>query len=119
MKNRRLINNLTDLNMMITLYVQKSNDINSIYGTLNITLQAGESTEVEYGDLRNGFLLGVCVKPLPVDAVEAYYVQVKQRGDIVDNWLNNADAVNMTIEQLHSMDSHLAIEESLFASQTA
>ncbi len=116
MKNRRLINNLTGLTMMVTFYVQANNDMNSIYGTLNITLQAGESTEVEYGDLRNGFLLGLCVKPLPADTAEAYYIQVKQRGDMMDNWLNNADAINITIEHLHSMNSHLPIEQAVYAS---
>jgi hypothetical protein len=116
-KNRRLINNLTGMSMMATLYVQANNDLNSIYGTLNITLQPSESMEVEYGDLRNGFLLGLRVKPVPTGVVEAYYFQVKQRGDVVDNWLNNADAIDITMEYLHNMDSHLPIEQSLRASK--
>lgn len=111
MKNKRLMNNLTNMTMMVTLYIQAGNDINNIYGTLNIALQANESLEVEYGDLRNGYLLALRVSPLPTDAVETYYAMVKQRGDVVDNWLNNSDAIDITIQRLHSMDSHVPIEQ--------
>jgi len=110
-RNKRLINNLTNMTMMVTLYVQANNDLNSIYGTLNVTLQPSESEEVEYGDLRNGYLLGLRISPLPVDPVETYYAQVKQRGDAIDKWLNTADSIDITIERLHSLDSHSPIEQ--------
>lgn len=111
MKNKRLMNNLTNMTLMVTLYIQAGNDINNIYGTLNITLQPNESLEVEYGDLRNGYLLGMRANPLPADPMETYYAMVKQRGDEVDGWLNNSDAIDITIQRLHSMDSHVSIEQ--------
>lgn len=113
MKNKRLINNLSNMTIMITLYIQANNDLHSIYGTLNITLQPSEYREVEYGDLRNGYLLGLRVIPLPADAVETYYALVKQRGDTIDGWLNTSDTIDITIERLHSMDSHAPIEQSV------
>lgn len=118
-KNKRLMNNLTNMTMMITLYVQAGNDMNNIYGTLNITLQPSESIEVEYGDLRNGYLLGLRVNPLPADPVETYYAMVKQRGDVVDSWLNNSDAIDITIQRLRSMDSHVPIEQVVRESEGA
>lgn len=111
MRNKRLINNLTNMTMTATLYVQANGDLNNIYGTLNITLQPNESKEIEYGDLRNNYLLGIRINPLPADPVETYYALVKQRNDGIDNWLNNLDAINITVERLHSMDSHLPIEQ--------
>lgn len=107
MKNKRVINNLTNMTLMITLYVQAGNDLKSIYGTLNVEIKPGDSSEVEYGDLRNGYLMGLRVTPQPADPFETYYAVVKQRDDAIDNWLNKADAIDITIERLHtSMDSH-------------
>ncbi len=111
MINQRLINNLTNMTIKATLYIQENNNLNNIYGTVNITLQANESREVEYGDLRNNFLLGLRIYPLPEDLIETYYAVVKQRGDSIDTWLNNSDTIDITIKRLHSLDSHQAVEQ--------
>lgn len=118
MKNKRLINNQTNMTMTATLYVQAGNDLKRIYGTLNIDLRPGESREVEYGDLRNGYLLGLRVTPQPADPVEVYYAVVTRRGDAVDIWLNDEDALDITIERLHGMDSHLPIEQVVRSVET-
>lgn len=113
MINKRLVNNMTNMTMMITLYVQAGNDLKSIYGTLNITLQTNESRVIEYGDLRNGYLLGAHITPSHAKTIETYYALVRHRGDAVDNWLNKSDAIDITIERLFAFDSRIPIERSI------
>jgi hypothetical protein len=114
MKNKRMINNLTNMSLIVTLYVQAGNNLKSIYGTLNVDIKPGASSEVEYGDLRNGYLMGLRVSPQPDDPLETYYAVVKQRDDIIDNWLNKTNAIDITIERLHtSMDSHSPLSQKI------
>lgn len=110
MKNKRLINNLTNMSLKATLYVQAANDLKAIYGTLNVDLNSGESTEVEYGDLRNGYLLGLRINPIPFDPIDTYYAVVRHRGDAVDAWLNNSVSIDITVEHLHAMEGYSSIE---------
>ena len=110
MENKRLINNLTNLTLKATLYVQAGNDLKNIYGTLNINLYPGESREIEYGDLRNSYLLGMKVDPLPFNSGDVYVSIVNQRGDDVDTWLNNSFSIDITIQQLQRMNAHSPFE---------
>lgn len=110
MENKRLINNLTNMVLKATLYIQAGNDLKNIYGTLNINLHPGESREIEYGDLRNSYLLGLKIDPLPIDSGDVYFSVVHQRGDDIDIWLNDSFSIDITIKQLKQMNVHSPFE---------
>lgn len=106
MQNQRDISNETNLMLGVTLYIQKESNINSIYGTINLTLKPGQVDTVEFGNLRNNTLVAIRICPLPVTPTETYSGQVAERADFIDRWLNNSPTIEITLEALQKLNNY-------------
>jgi len=103
--NTRIVDNQTNMSVRITLFIQAGSNTDELHGTVNLNLSPGETQSVSYGDLRNNFLSGMKLSPLPVEPTDTYYCRVTERGDEVDAWLNNSDTIDLNVERLNKMES--------------
>ncbi|SMF19802.1 hypothetical protein SAMN02745866_01220 [Alteromonadaceae bacterium Bs31] len=103
--NTRIVENQMNMSVQITLFIQAGSNTNDLHGTVYLTLPPGDSQSVTYGDLRNSFLSGMKLSPLPYDPTDTYYCRVKERGDDMDTWLNHSHTIEVTPDCLQRMES--------------
>lgn len=103
--NTRILDNQTNLSLQITLFIQAGNNLRDLHGTINVDLLPGEAKSVSYGDLRNCFLSGLKLSPLPYDSTDSYYCRVYHRTDTIDNWLNNSNTIEITANRIAKLES--------------
>jgi len=107
-----------NMSVQVTLLIQAGNNPNDLHGTVNLTLPPGEAKAVTYGDLRNSFLSGMKLIPLPYDPTDTYYGRVMARGDWMDIWLNNSNSIELTTELMQNIVSSRPCKQTSYRSVT-
>ena len=110
--NTRTFHNQTAHELWLTLFIQCGSDIQQLYGTVNHHLKPNEIKTVQYGDLRNCFLMGMRLKPILPGNDEQYFCRVNTRQDDIDLWLNDNDSVAIDHRRLISMETQSPFDKA-------